>query len=288
VAQALSKQTTDTIGMVTPFSTDIVKSPYYEGLITGIIEGMNSLRRYDLKWIMIRDEEREKLDLENLLQEYAVDGLIFLSWQLFPKLVKESERRANISVVLINDYYPKIRTNIVYCEDKIGVTKLCAYLTKKRYRSIGIIRGSEATSHDARHRFLAFKACAKRFGFTTKKEFTYKSPYFDESVGQQIMNSWIKTGKLPRAIFCTNDDLARGAIAALRTHRIPVPGRVAIAGYDGTEHGNLIDPPLTSVRQPLEAMGRGAVELLAQLISKKAKAPIQLKFEPELIIRKSA
>ena len=53
-ARALSTHTTDTIGMVTPFSTDVIKSPYFEGLISGIIEGIRPLPHYDLKWIMIQ------------------------------------------------------------------------------------------------------------------------------------------------------------------------------------------------------------------------------------------
>src|SRR6185295_9360141 len=68
-ARALSKHTTDTIAMVTQFSADVVKSPYFQGLISGLIEGIRPLH-YDLKWIMIRDDEMKSCTLSELLQKH--------------------------------------------------------------------------------------------------------------------------------------------------------------------------------------------------------------------------
>ena len=286
-AKALRRQQSDTIGMVTPFSTDVVKSPYFEGLIAGIIEGIRPLS-YDLKWIMIRDEELKTSNLQELLQKHAVDGIVFLTWRLLPNLVREIEHHAKIPAVLINDVSPKVRCSIVYCENKIGVEKICSHLLSRGFKKIGMLRGPEHISHDARERFLAFKACAKKFGFPLKESFLALAPRFDEEAGYQTLSTWIEKGKLPRAIFCANDDLAAGAIRALRDKKVKVPEEVAIVGYDDSERNAVLNPPLTSVRQPLEMMGRAAIEILSKLISKEAKGSVQLKFEPELVVRASA
>lgn len=287
-ARALSKHVSDTIGMVTPFSTDVVKSPYFEGLISGIIEGIRPFPHYDLKWIMIRDEEQADMDIERLIQEHSVDGLIFLSWCMLPKLVREIESRSHIPAVLINDYHPSVRSSVVYCENKNSVSKICSYLIKKGHKRLGMIRGPEYISHDVRRRFLSFKSNAKKLGLSLRNDFLFECPRLDEESGYQAMVALIKAGGLPDAIFCANDDLACGAIAALRDHKIAVPRQIAIVGYDDSKRSAMMTPSLTTMRQPLEAMGRSAIEILLQLVSKKVRTPIQLKFEAELIVRQSA
>lgn len=286
-ARALSKQTTNTIGMVTPFSTDLVKSNYYEGLISGIITGMHSCH-YDLKWIMIRDEEISRCNLKDLLQKHAVDGVIFLTWRLFPKLIREIETHSKLPVVLINDYQASVKSSIVYCSNQSGVEAVCARFIRQGYKKIGMLRGPEYISLDARTRFKAFKNSAKKLGFKIHNEFLPQAMRFDEQDGFAAITTQIKEGKLPRAIFCANDDLARGAIRALREAKIHVPDEVAVAGFDDSSKNEFFIPSLTSVRQPLEAMGRSACETLINLITDKVKAPVQTKFDPELVIRKSA
>lgn len=286
-AQALSRKTNNTLGMVTPFAVDVVKSPYFEGLIAGIIEGIGPLS-YDLKWIMIRDKDRESCNLREILQKHSVDGMIFLTWRLFTNLVDEVQHRMDVPAVLINDYAPNVHCSIVYCENRSGVTKICSYLVSKGYKKIGMLRGPEYISPDARERFMAFKSSAKKIGFQVKDSFLYESPRFEEEAGYQTMNSWIKNGNLPNAIFCADDDLAIGAIRALNESKIKVPKDIAVIGYNDSPRNMTAIPPLTSIKQPLEAMGKAAVETLIKLISKEAKGEIRLKFEPELIVRESA
>ncbi len=285
-ARALSKQTTNTVGMVTPFSTDLVKSNYYEGLISGIITGMYACT-YDLKWIMIRDAEIEQCNLKDLLQKHAVDGIIFLTWRLFPKLIREIETHSKLPVVLINDYEPSVKSSIVYCSNQSGVEAICSRFIRRGYRTIGMLRGPEYISLDARARFKAFKSASRNLKFKLRDEFLPQAARFDEQDGFVVTANWIKNKKLPRAIFCANDDLARGAVRAIKEARLRIPDDVAIAGFDDSPKNETFTPPLTSVRQPLETMGRTACETLINLVTNKVKAPVQTKFDPELVIRKS-
>lgn len=286
-AQALSRLQTDTIGMVTPFSTDVVKSPYFEGLIAGIIEGIRPLN-YDLKWVMIRDEQSEGWAIDRLLQKHAVDGLIFLSWRLNPNLVREIENSSRIPAVLINDYQEKLNCSIVYADNKSGVNQICSYLVSKKYKKIGIFRGPEELSCDMRERYFAFKACERKMGFVAKESHCLMADRLDGPLAHEITKAQFAKKDIPDAMFCVNDDLAHGMLRALKEMEIAVPGEIAVVGYDDGPRNEMISPFLTSVRQPTEAMGRASVEILSNLISKRAKAPVQLRFEPELMIRESA
>lgn len=287
IAQALSRKITNTLGIVTPFSADVVKSPYFQGLIAGVIEGIRPLA-YDLKWIMVRSEELQTCSLSRLLREHSVDGIIFLTWRLFPHLVEEIQGQTSLPAVLINDYDPKVRSSIVYCENQSGVIQLCSYFISKGYRRVGMIRGPEYASLDARQRFRAFKACVKKYGLVLKSSFLYECPRFEEEAGYQTMRLWLQKGSFPDVIFCANDDIAAGALRALREKKIKVPREIAIAGYDDSKKMETLSPSLTTIRQPLEVMGKAAVDILAGLISKTIESPVRLKFEPKLVIRESA
>jgi DNA-binding LacI/PurR family transcriptional regulator len=285
-ARALSKRSSETIGMVTPFSADIVRSPYFEGLIAGIIEGIKPYH-YDLKWIMIGYDEGKQCNLEELLQKHAVDGLVFLSWRLLPKLVSEIEKKARIPAVLINDYDSKVRCSIIYCDNGVGIQELCSHFRHRQYKQIGIIRGPETISPDAQKRYRAFKNFSKHEGYTLNKNFIFKSEQFSENEGYRIMKQAIQSHALPNAIFCANDDLAWGALEAVLEDKLEMPKDIAIAGFDDSKKKTLRGFGLTSVAQPLEAMGQAAIKTLMKLISGQAKGPIQLKFEPKLIVRDS-
>ena len=92
---------------------------------------------------------------------------------------------------------------------------------------------------------------------------------------------------LPRAVLCFNDDIAIGAIKALKESWISCPGQVAVLGYDGIDRGKYVDPPLTTIRQPLGPMGEEMVRVLMGLIEGKLKGSVQKVFAPELVVRQS-
>jgi len=87
--------------------------------------------------------------------------------------------------------------------------------------------------------------------------------------------------------ICASDPLALGVIRAARRKSLGVPGRVSVVGYDDSALMNCTEPALTTVRQPIEAMGRAAVELLNAQINGSSVAAEELLFEPELVVRGS-
>ena len=88
-------------------------------------------------------------------------------------------------------------------------------------------------------------------------------------------------------VICASDVLALGAIRAVRRAGLSVPDDVSVVGYDDSAFMNCTDPPLTTVRQPIEAMGKAAVALLVSQIENMAVYPEELLFEPELVVRGS-
>jgi DNA-binding LacI/PurR family transcriptional regulator len=74
-------------------------------------------------------------------------------------------------------------------------------------------------------------------------------------------------------------------VRAARRLQLSVPGDVSVIGYDDSAFMTCTEPPLTTVRQPIEAMGRAAVELLVTQIAGRTVPPDELLYEPELVVR---
>ncbi len=81
--------------------------------------------------------------------------------------------------------------------------------------------------------------------------------------------------------------MALGAIRSARRAGLDVPDDVSVVGFDDSALMNAVDPPLTTVRQPIDAMGRMVIELLAGQIAGRPVPHDELLFEPELVVRGS-
>jgi len=88
-------------------------------------------------------------------------------------------------------------------------------------------------------------------------------------------------------IVGASDLIALGAIRAARRAGLAVPGQVSVVGYDDSPLMSCTEPPLSTVRQPIEAMGRAVVTMLVGQIEGAAVAHDELLFEPELVVRGS-
>ncbi|TML45069.1 MAG: hypothetical protein E6G20_12915 [Actinobacteria bacterium] len=83
------------------------------------------------------------------------------------------------------------------------------------------------------------------------------------------------------------DNLAIGTIAAARTRGLRVPQDVSVVGFDDIEHATIVTPSLTTVRQPLEEMGRMAVSILMRLLEKQRFETLRVELAPRLVVRES-
>jgi LacI family repressor for deo operon, udp, cdd, tsx, nupC, and nupG len=88
-------------------------------------------------------------------------------------------------------------------------------------------------------------------------------------------------------LICASDVLALGAIRGVRRMGLSVPGQVSVVGYDDSAFMACTDPPLTTVRQPIEAMGQAVVSLLVDLVAGNDVPIDELFFETELVVRGS-
>jgi DNA-binding LacI/PurR family transcriptional regulator len=155
------------------------------------------------------------------------------------------------------------------------------HLASLGHQRIGLVVGPE--DHGPSQRKLAgFSAAAAAYGFTVAPvEHTLFSLEGGQAATTRLLRHSV-TG-----VICGSDVLALGAIRAVRRAGLSVPGDVSVVGYDDSAFMSCTDPPLTTVRQPIESMGKAAVALLVNQIENMAVHPEELLFEPELVVRGS-
>ena len=222
-----------------------------------------------------------------LLLDQHVSGVIFVGG-LF------SERRANhdhywrlheigLPVVLINAAIETMPFARIACDDQIASTQALNHLSALGHQRIGILLGP--SDHvPSELKLVGAMAWAKTVGRSFDPELIVHSQYSIES-GQASSAKLLAAGAT--AIMCASDMLALGAIRAVKKAGLKVPGDVSIVGYDDSALMNATEPPLTTVRQPIEPMGRAAVDALAQMIDGQPAQVDELLFEPELVVRGS-
>ncbi|MET9444313.1 LacI family DNA-binding transcriptional regulator [Streptomyces sp. NPDC006610] len=226
-------------------------------------------------------------DYVDLLLQQQVSGVIFAGG-LFAQADAPHEHyrrlaERKIPVVLVNASIEGLDFPCVACDDAVAVEQAWRHLASLGHERIGLVLGPD--DHvPSRRKLEAARAAARTTG-TQWDDLLVQRSIFSLEGGQAAASRLLARGVT--GIVCGSDPLALGAVRAARRHGLRVPSDVSVVGFDDSAFMTCTEPPLSTVRQPIEAMGRAAVDLLcAQILGTQAH-PGELLFEPELVVRAS-
>ncbi|MFF1796921.1 substrate-binding domain-containing protein, partial [Kitasatospora sp. NPDC058263] len=185
--------------------------------------------------------------------------------------------------VLLNAAIEGLDFARVSCDDAVAVEQSVGHLRQLGHRRIGLVLGP-ADHVPSRRKLAAARAAAAKAGLDLPESRVERALFTLEG-GQAATTRLLREGVT--GIICASDPLALGAIRAARRAGLSVPDDVSVIGYDDSSFMTCTDPPLTTVRQPIEAMGRAAVDLLVGEIGGARITHDELLFEPELVVRGS-
>jgi LacI family transcriptional regulator len=164
------------------------------------------------------------------------------------------------------------------------------YLLSLGHRDFGFIFGAPNQTASAQ-RYAGFMAALRDAGLKLRPEWV-KHGSFSYRSGLLAAEQLLTTAKRPSAIFASNDDMAAAAIAVAHRLHLDVPAELTIAGFDDTPLAAAIWPTLTTVRQPIAAMARKAVELLLEEVRlrrhNRSLSPLQHIMKFSLVKRESS
>ncbi|WP_133885151.1 LacI family DNA-binding transcriptional regulator [Streptomyces sp. BK208] len=226
-------------------------------------------------------------DYVELLLQQQVSGVVFAGGLFAQADAPHDHYRLlaerNIPVVLINASIENLDFPCIACDDAVAVEQSWRHLASLGHERIGLVLGP--SDHIPSRRKLAAARDAARAAHTELPEEYVERAMFSLEGGQAAASRLLDRGVT--GIICASDPLALGAVRAARRRGLHVPHDVSVVGYDDSAFMTCTEPPLTTVRQPIESMGRAAVDLLCAQIQGTEVPHGELLFEPELVVRGS-
>ncbi len=225
------------------------------------------------------------------LVDHSVDGIVFISGLHADTRADHTRyellRGQGIPIVLINGYAPGIDAPFVSPDDAASVDVAVQHLVTLGHRRIGLAIGPERYV-PAQRKLAAFTAALVRHGLADDEAAARRhvtSTLYTLEGGQAAAAELLAADHT--AIVCGSDLMALGVVRAARARGLRVPADVSVVGYDDAPLIAFTEPPLTTVRQPVEAMAHAAVSALLTEIGGDRAPRTELLFAPELVVRGS-
>ena len=283
VARSLRTHKTYTIAGVIPDITN----PFYPAFEQGIQE-VAEARGYDLIVYNTGGEaERERKCLQSL-QQGRVDGVVAVLFHLRSRDLKVL-LDGGVSVVRLETNKRETRLEFpldnVYVDNTLAARSAVGYLVERGHTRIGMLSGERGPGD---RRVLGYRQALEETGLPVEEDLM-SAGEFTEHGGYWAMKKLIGLPHPPTAVFAANDMMALGALMAAREAGFSVPDDVALMGFDDTPSTRLVSPPLTTVSQFQDQLGRRATEMLFERIDGVAPEGGRYEQMPyKLIIRGSA
>jgi LacI family transcriptional regulator len=278
-ARTLASRRTDTLGLLLPE----IGGEFFQPLLRGI-ESASSEAGYDLLIHSTRMPHSENTP-RRPLGEHNTDGLL-----VFTESLDQDElsrlHAIGFPVVLLHQTPPKpLDIPVVTIENQSGVEKIVDHLIDVHgCRRIVFLQGPEG-HEDSRWREKGYREALKSHKIPIEAELIAVGE-FDAGKAHDATERLIAAGVNFDAIFTGDDDSAVGVIQALRQAGCKVPEDVAVVGFDDSVFARTLTPPLTTVRAPMEQVGREAVRQLVRIIHHEKVKP-RIILPTEQVIRRS-
>jgi DNA-binding LacI/PurR family transcriptional regulator len=148
-------------------------------------------------------------------------------------------------------------------------------------------RRQEAKYRVSRRRLRGYEAATEARGIPWSEVPVFECPGSGRGLGREAAEALLSASSRPTALICLSDELALGAIDAIREEGLSVPGNVSVVGFDDIPSAGSASPPLTTVNQDHFEKGRAAVGLLTQQMNRTATSAAMSILESPVVIRAS-
>jgi LacI family transcriptional regulator len=260
-----------------------VGTAYIGEIIRGIDAELASAQYDLLLYTTHRRKMKESAYVITLTRGMA-DGLL-LVLPRDPGSYLETLRQYRFPHVLIDHRGGDNEAPAVAAANWQGAYKATEYLIELKHRRIGFITGAmdQICSKD---RLAGYKTALTDHGITFDPELVQEGDFF-QPLGYAGASTMLDLPHPPTAIFASNDVSAFGVMEAVREHGLRIPDDVSVLGFDDIPQAAHVHPPLTTVLQPLEEMGRKATRMLLEHIKDPLCPAERVELPTELVLRQS-
>jgi DNA-binding LacI/PurR family transcriptional regulator len=224
-----------------------------------------------------------EVDYVHMLLDRQVDGMIFISCEMthlagehdhYAQLVRDGAR-----LVFVNGALDGVDVPCVSVDERHAGYLATQHLIRLGHRRIGFVAGPAdylPTREKAAGRAEALReANLPPNGYVAHGEFSVEG-------GRCALRTLLKKPNPPTAVICSSDVMAIGAVQEARAAEVDVPGGLSIVGFDGIEAASWVDPPLTTIEQPIQELASTAVDLLQTVIADPSRSLPRVLYQAKL------
>ncbi|HTX65118.1 MAG TPA: LacI family DNA-binding transcriptional regulator [Opitutaceae bacterium] len=258
-ARALAERRMHTIGVATVVDIGGALNHYFLEVFNGILEAATR-HRQNTSVFTLSDWERDSARLPGLC-DGRIDGLILIAPVLSPDAVRALPDHTPFVALHANVPIPGAVN--LESDETNGAFEMVRHLISRGHHRILHLSGKRGLL-GAERRIQGYKRALAAARIPFEPSLLVDAGYTVDE-GRRAMHGWLDRSAgqtLPQAIFCSNDACGIGCLEALAEVGLRVPEDVSLAGFDDTLAARTTVPQLTTVRQPLHAMGSRAVEAL--------------------------
>jgi DNA-binding LacI/PurR family transcriptional regulator len=288
-ARSLVTRRTDSVALVVSESGDrVFTEPFFAGIVRGISSALLDTRMQ--LWLAMAQTLAERERLEHHLTSQHVDGVLLLSLHDDDPLPALLERRG-LPTVFGGRPARMLRrragsAHFVDVDNEGGARRATEYLIGTGRRQVATIAGPQDMGAGLA-RLRGYQSATSASGRKVRNDLVAYGD-FSETSGTAAMHRLLDVAPELDAVFAASDLMAFGALRALREAGRRVPHDVAVVGFDDAPIARQANPPLTTVHQPVEEMGRQMARLLVALVAREDLAAPSVLLDTHLVTRESA
>ena len=226
--------------------------------------------------------------LADYFQSNRADGLLLFDGFLDTRRLHAiTGANTQLPLVAAYDELPDPRINSVITDNLQAAERAVEHLYGLGHRKIGHISGPSRNTFP-NERLVGFRKAMFEHRLEVREDWIFAGDYNMES-GRAAASYFKSLKQMPTAIFSGNDEMAIGLIAALRKSGIECPRDISVIGFDDITISENYAPPLTTMRQPREKIGRIATETLVNILEGNVVSsdPVRVLLQSELVVRES-
>jgi DNA-binding LacI/PurR family transcriptional regulator/signal transduction histidine kinase/ActR/RegA family two-component response regulator len=224
----------------------------------------------------------------DLVHSSRIDGIVIAagciaSYAPLDEVLERLRERCGVPICAVGGLCPGVPSLLI--DNQGGAARVIDHMVREHgRRQIAYIAGPER-HEESEQRLAGTRSALARHGLELREE-AVGYGNFSPPAGRDIVEQWLRAGLAFDAIIAANDEMAVGALEVLREQGIQCPDQVSLAGFDDSASARFCEPALTTVRQPVTALGAAAATHLIDLCEGRARE-VSLSLETDLVVRES-
>ena len=262
IARSLKTQRTKTVGIVIPD----ISNQFYPEIVRGA-EDVANIYDYNIMLCNTDLDFEKEMEYLRVLKEKMVDGVLYMSASLEPSIL-ELINQLQFPMVLVETANKAGDIPSVTIDNEKAAFDGVKYLIDKGNKKIAYIGVHEDEANANALRYIGYKNALKENGIEVNTNITYFGGLKAKD-GYKGMSKILDNDDNIDSVFCCSDEVAMGAINALRDRNINVPEDVDVIGFGNIYSASIFYPKITTVAQPMYDMGSVGMRMLIKMINKQ-------------------